>query len=236
LKKTVSTKAIIAFLLIAAASMSAGFVTRVAQAQATLSIYIKPSTITFSPDTANVGTLFNFSIWCNASGNDLGGADVKLEFNDSIINATRWFNPSSDPNYFYSPVVGSPLPAPPNPGYKHNVVSGLGTVEVAVSNPILPPTAPWGHDGLICIFEFNVTAVPPSGAVLTTSLHINNTKATFLLDTTGAGINGTQLDDGTYTFVPEFPIALILPTFAGLTLIAVAIRKKVSMKPKAKGF
>jgi hypothetical protein len=227
---------IIAFLLVVPALSAAAIYnahSASAQAAATDRIYADPSVITLYPNTTSVGTLFNVSIWCNASV-AIGGAEVYMEFNDSIINCTRDIIPLSDPNYFYpNPPNPTVLPAPPNPGYVH-LGLGLGRVQVAVSNPSLPPAPPFGHNGLIVIFEFNVTSAPPPGGNLTCSLHLNSPINTYLLGAAGDVIANVEIDDGTYNFVPEFPTVLVLPLFLGLTVMALAVRKKVSTKPKAK--
>jgi hypothetical protein len=187
---------------------------KVAAAGATM--YVVPASVSYTTSTGSIGTLFNVSVWCTDGGNNLGGADVKMYFNDSFLNVTQWFNPTTDPNYFYSPVAGSPLPAPPDPGYKHYGPpnSGQGSVEVAISNPKLPPAAPWAHTGLICIFEFNITAVPTKNtSPFTCTLDISS--KSFLLDTSGNTLPNVVITDGSYTMTwsaPTSPWLAVSPT------------------------
>jgi len=200
-------------------------------------IYLQPSTINFTTANASVGTLFNVSAWVS-NAPDLGGAEVYMEFNDSIINCTRCIVPDTDPNFFMpEPPAVTVLPAPPDPGYVH-LASGLGSVDVAVSKGGLPPVAPWGHSGLILTYEFNVTAVPPAGENLTCSLHMNSTSNTFLLDSAGNDVPNVEIVDSTYTLasaaVPEFPIGLLLLVFLGLTVTALVVRKKIPTRPNVK--
>jgi hypothetical protein len=152
-----------------------------------------------------VGTLFNISVWVS-NAPDLGGAEVYMEFNDSIINCTRDIVPLSDPNFFYpNPPNPTILPAPPNPGYVH-LGAGLARVQVAISNPSLPPAAPFGGSGLIVIYEFKVTLAPPPGGQLTCSLHINSPMNTFLLDANGNNVPDVVLSDGSYAITgPSLP-------------------------------
>jgi len=227
LKKTILITTIVAFLLVALALLSTN---HFANADSTR-VYLSPSAYTFGGNT-NVGTFFNVTAWVD-NAPDIGGVQVYMEFNDSQINVTRWIEPTFNSSYIFNGTTTSALPTPPDPGYVH-LAAGKARVQVAVSR--FPTQAPWGHSGLICIFEFNITAVPPPGGQLTSTLHINNSAKTYILDPTGATVPGVELDDGSYTIVPEFPIALVLPIFLGLTLIAVAIRKKVLLKPKVKGF
>jgi hypothetical protein len=121
-----------------------------------------------------------------------------MEFNDTIINATRWFAPTWDPNFFM-PTTPAPalLPNPPDPGYQH-ISAGKGRILIAVSKGGLPPTAPWGHDGKIAIIEFKITAVPTNpGEKYSTTLKID-TSDTYLLDNSASEIPGVTKQNGYY--------------------------------------
>ncbi|NIR16435.1 MAG: hypothetical protein GWN86_21930, partial [Desulfobacterales bacterium] len=104
-----------------------------------------------------------------------------------------------------SPIAA--LPSPPNPGYIH-VGPGEGYIKVAVSKGGLPPTAPWGHDGKICILEFEIIATPPEDGSLSSTLNIDNAD-TYLLDPTVSEIPDVTKEDGTYTF--HYVSAPVLP-------------------------
>ena len=185
-------------------------------------IYLDPHDNTF-PETTPVGTKFNVTVWVGDSP-DIGGAQVYLEFNDDIINVTRWFVPSlSDSNFFYYGATKiSTLPDPPDPGYIH-VGVGHGCVKVAVLNGYLPPVAPWGHNGTIAIFEFNITKGPPP--LLSSVLKINTTD-TYLLDPDGSEVLGVAKEDASYTIIPEFLPLVALSLFIALTAAVVLLRKK----------
>jgi len=161
----------------------------------TPTISLTPSSNIYTTDTAYVGYKFNVTVSCSDVPS-LGGANIKLEFNDTIINATRWWAPSWDPSFFM-PLPYKALPTPPySIGYIH-VSPGNGYVKVAVSKAGEPPVAPWGHNGTICIFEFNVTALPPKLGELNCTLKIDSA-ATYLLDPAAAEVPGVVKNNGWY--------------------------------------
>jgi len=190
-------------------------------------IYLDPSDPTF-PMGTTVGTKFNVTVWVENATTDIGGAQIKLEFNDTIIRVTRWWAPYWDANFFM-PLPYKALPAPPNNvGYIH-VGPGNGYVKIAVSKAGEPPEAPWGHNGTIAIFEFNITALPPDGGQLSCLLHIN-TATTYLLDPVADEISGVTKEDGTYTIIPEFQLVILLSVFIASTTAVVLLRKRVIRK------
>jgi hypothetical protein len=192
-----------------------------------------PATIYMTPDNGtSVQGLFNVTIMLSGSTtSSIGGANIYITFDDSIINATRWFVPTDDPTFFM-PTTPTPtlVPTPPNPGYLHDS-PGNGHIQVAVSKGGLPPTAPWGHTGLICIIEFNVTGGSPGQPIL---LHMNDPSNTFLVDDTSAPIPDVVINDGSYPIVPEFQVEYALLALVSLTLIAIAMRKKAFPKTVVK--
>jgi len=185
-------------------------------------IYLDPSNNTFGESTT-VGTKFNVTVWCANVTVDILGAQITLRFNDSIINVTRWWAPTWDSSFFM-PAPITPLPTPPNPGYVH-VGAGQGYVKVAVAKGGLPPTAPWGTNGTIAIFEFNITAVPPEGGQLTSSLSINNID-TYLKDTANVNIPDVVKEDGSYVIIPEYTMIILLSFFAVSTATVVFLKRK----------
>ena len=168
-------------------------------------IYLEPSNNIYTVDTAYLGMRFNVTIWCTGITQDLGGAQITLYFNDSIINVTRWWAPDWDPNFFM-PTPYSALPTPPdNTGYIH-VGPGEAYVKISVMKGGLPPSPPWGHNGTIAIFEFNITAIPTlQGEKYSSSLQINNTD-TYLLDTSASEIPGVTKEDGYYEISKPGPM------------------------------
>ncbi|MBS7281428.1 MAG: hypothetical protein KIH09_16540 [Candidatus Freyarchaeota archaeon] len=173
--------------------------TNICHGQVSRRIYLDPSQNTFYSNETSVGQRFNVTVLTEID-TDVGGAQIRLEFNDSIINVTRWICPHGDPDFFLpEPPPATELPTSPDPGYVH-VGPGVGYVKIAVSKGGLPPGPPWGHSGKIAIFEFIITAAPPEGEELTCSLHINTTD-TYLLDPGGDEISDVVKEDGTYTFI-----------------------------------
>jgi hypothetical protein len=187
-------------------------------------IYLDPSDNTY-PEATLVGTKFNVTVWCADIPDDILGAQITLHFNDTILNVTQWWAPTWDSNFFMpEPPAVAALPTPPDPGYVH-VGAGHGYIKVAVAKGGLPPTAPWGHNGTIAIIEFNITAAPPEGEQLTSSLSINNID-TYLKDTSNVDIPGVAKQDGSYTFIPEYTLIIALSLFITSTAIVVLLRKK----------
>ena len=191
-------------------------------------IYMVPSDNFYNINTTPVGTKFNVTVLCANVTQDIGGAQITLYFDDSIINVTRWFTvPESEGGFMPEPITA--LPAPPNnTGYIH-VGSGEAYVKISVMKGGLPPTAPWGHNGTIAIFEFNITAPPPEGGQLTCPLSINNID-TYLLDPSAEEIPSVIKEDGTYTIIPEFTLITMLVLFTTLTVTVAVLRKKGILK------
>jgi hypothetical protein len=159
-----------------------------------------PSDTTFYSNTTDIGDRFNVTIWCADIPDDILGAQITLHFNDTILNVTQWWAPTWDSDFFMpEPPAVVTIPSPPDPGYIH-VGAGHGYIKVAVAKGGLPPAAPWGHNGTIAIIEFNITAAPPEGEQLTSSLSINNID-TYLKDTSNVDIPGVVKEDGSYTFI-----------------------------------
>jgi len=193
-----------------------------------------PLMIYMTPDNGtSVQGLFNVTIMLSGSTtSNIGGAQVYISFNDSIINATRWFMPISDPTFFMplTPSTATGLPSPPDPGYIH-LSPGNGRVQVSVLKGGMPPAAPWGHTGLICIIEFNVTGNSQDQPIL---LRMNDPSNTFLVDDASAVIPDVVINDGSYPIIPEFQVEYALLALIGLTVIAIAIRKKAFPKAVVK--
>ena len=191
----------------------------------TARIYFEPSAPTF-PEETPVGTKFNVTVWTqNFTSIEIGGSQIYLEFNDDIINVTRWWAPDWDADFFM-PDPHSALPTPPDDaGYMH-LGAGRGRILIAVLKGGLPPVAPWAHDGKICIFEFNITQGPTPG--LSSVLKMNTTD-TYLLDSEAGEIAGVIMENGTYTIIPEFLPVVALAFFIAAAILTVLITRKASM-------
>jgi len=161
-------------------------------------IYLDPSANTFYSNVTDVGDRFNVTVWVENVTN-VGGAQVYMDFDDSIVNVTRWFEPTSDPQYIFYGRSTSALPTPPNDVSYIHIGPGNGSVLISVS--LFPPNPPYfTGTGKICTFELALTAAAPVDGQLTSRLRIDSTN-TFLLD----GDSGLEIpvtkEDGSYTYI-----------------------------------
>jgi hypothetical protein len=164
-------------------------------AYAATTIDLTPSNNIYTTDTASVGTKFNVTVSVSGATVDLGGAQIYMEFNDNIINVTRWwYVPETAGGFMPEPVTT--LPTPPDPGYVH-ISAGRARIQVAVNKGGLPPSAPWGHNGKIAIIELKITAIPPKYGQLNCTLLINHA-STYLLDSSGAEVPNVIKNNGFY--------------------------------------
>lgn len=159
-------------------------------------IYLDPSNSVLYSNTTIVGSRFNVTFWVeNVQG--LASWEVHMEFDDSIINATRWFLPITDPLYIFA-------------GKAANFGSlGLGYMHLAPFKGIIrlsawllptpPAQEPSSGSGKLCVVEFVVTQTPTSGE-LSCQLHMN-TADTYLLDSDGNILPATTAEDGIYRLV-----------------------------------
>jgi hypothetical protein len=130
-------------------------------------VYLDPCNYTFS---APVKTLFNVTIKVD-NMDDMKGWQVGMGFDDSIINITRWYEPTWDPNYVFYEKPTSPSPPPPNVVYSHKAPDeGWAGVYSAVSSP----GGGFTGNGTLCILTFVITAVPPPDQTYSCSLNITN--------------------------------------------------------------
>jgi trehalose utilization protein len=136
-------------------------------------IYLDPSNYTFDAAAVSIGYRFNVTVKVEDVVG-LGAWQVCMYYNDGIINVTRFFEPTWDPEYvFYGKATASPeyLYVHLSPGYGY-VMGGAGLYGQPIS---------FVASGKLCIIEFEITAVPPIGCKLSCTLDINNPH-TFLLD------------------------------------------------------
>jgi len=188
-------------------------------------IYLDQSLNVF-PESTPLGTKFNVTVWVENVAN-LGASQVHLEFDDAVLRVTRWFEPKDDPQYvFYGRnTLGQP-DTENDTGYRH-LPTGMGMAEIGIM--LFPPETPYfSGSGKLCIFEFNITAGPPP-PVLTSILTLHNSTThgyTYLLDGDTELDIPLTLDDGSYTFVPEFVPLLALSLLMTSTTIAVLLKRK----------
>jgi hypothetical protein len=164
---------------------------------ATTRIYLNPKDNVYDATTTSVGTKFNVTVMVE-NAPDMAAWNFFMEFNDSILRVTRWFEPKNDPQYIFAGKTTSPLPYPPDPGYVH-LSPGKGRIQVAVSLfPTPPSQPPSSGTGKLCILEFNITAIPTvPGSKLWSNLRIDNSD-TYLLDPDGFEVEGVVKENGYY--------------------------------------
>ena len=185
------------------------------------------------PAGSPVGTLFNVTVMLNSTEPfNLMMWQVYLYYNESLINITReptylrgWPNDNMggknwDPNYVFYGLSGGAIG---NPTYYGPNVDGmsaimLGDLMMSDQNISTFPRK-------LCTLELNVTMI---NGPLSCGLLINN-ENTFLYDSLGNV--GATITDGTYTYVPEPILAILLAVMAssiGVTAVAkVKARKKL---------
>jgi len=183
----------------------------------------------FDPATnGTLGTLFNVTVRME-DAEDCATFQVRMFYNDSIINVTRWYEPKGDSEYIFNGRTTLPVPPPPAVEYYH---IGLGSASVTVGSAIFefPMTGVTGS-GKLCILEFEIIAVPPEGETYNCTLNIDNVD-TFLLDSVGEEIPDVTEENGYYEIIPEFYSFLMLPIFLVITGIVIVFAKKKFRKFK----
>jgi thermitase len=156
-------------------------------------IYLDPSNYIFNTDTVSVGYKFNVTVKVE-NVQDLFAWQVGMYYDNSIINATRWFEPLWDPEYvFYGKTTLNAY------GFEPGFVLG-GAV-------LIPGQTTFNGSGKLCIIEFEVIAVPPEGEVYSCSLNINNYD-TFLLNSNGLDIPAV-VENGYYELSSRLPYPIV---------------------------
>ncbi|MEM3697561.1 MAG: hypothetical protein QXQ94_08715 [Candidatus Bathyarchaeia archaeon] len=211
----------------------------IAHAQDTTTrIYLEPSENIYHVPPTTVGTLFNITCWVE-DVIDLAAWQVGIIFNDTIINFTRWFEPTWDSQYvFYGNVTMATPSDEPYPGGGYYLTNfwhipqwnpnwpGYGQIKVGTAR--FPPPSPgqgFSGTGKLFIIECNITAVPPEGVTYSDVLRINHTD-TYLLNSEGNEMENVVIEDGYYS-IPEFQVILLLPILTGLASLAFFVKKKL---------
>jgi hypothetical protein len=192
-------------------------------------IYLEPSDYLFDASTVTIGTLFNVTVKVE-NVDDMKTWQVKMAFNDSIINVTRWYEPKLDPTYVFYGKGTLPIPWPPDVKYEH---AGTNEGWVGVGVALFPAPSSGGGftgNGLLCTIQFNVTKLPPAGENYTSAFDIEWPSDTFWIKAgeTAKSSFGTYTG-GNYLIIPEFSLIALSTLMIMLTIIA-AIAKKRYMK------
>jgi|GEM_PF-656781 len=165
-------------------------------------VVINPSTgggsFTYSPANGTVGTRFNATFWVY-NITSLFGFQVNLVVNDTFLNITRAWLPTTDPAYVFYGQMQMPL----GPSFYDIDGDGVNERVLVGATELFGATAFTGN-GLLAIIELEIIYTPSTGTV-SSSLNINNTD-TKLLDNTLSQIS-TIKTDGNYQYTgPAGPI------------------------------
>lgn len=142
----------------------------------------------FSTDTTAVGFKFNATLWASGlAAQPVYGWQVRLNYNATILNATRAFLPlPSDPDYI---LFGQPSLRPPPSRTPGSVLIGDTSLGASVTS---------ATPKKLGTVEFQIMLAPLTGDTLSSSLNINNAD-TYLLDDVLNEIAITKTS-GTYEF------------------------------------
>jgi len=197
-------------------------------------VYVNPSKVSFDLSNGTIGTLFNITVRVS-NMEDMKAWQVKMYFNDTIINATAWWEPTWDTSYVFYGKATYAAPTPPDIG-KTYVQIIPGNASIGFGSVLATAPSPGGGftgNGLLCILTFNITANPPSGQTYSCKVDIvADSKYSYWLK---AGETAKRAfdtyTDGEYEIIPEFHwlVAFLLLVTA---TISVVLAKKTIGKPK----
>jgi hypothetical protein len=156
----------------------------------------------------NVGLTFNVNVTIQDVEN-LSGYEFKLYYPNDVLNGT-----SVTEGPFLKTGGASTFFLKANFTDNYNDTNGI----VNILCLRMPPAGPMNGNGTLVMITFKATS--PSGP---RTLHLADVK---LSDPDSAPIPFTTTD-GQVTVIPEFPVALLLPLLATLTLVALVLRKKI---------
>jgi hypothetical protein len=140
-----------------------------------------PPEYRFFSDFAPVGYRFNVTLKV-ADVADLVAWQTAIYFNGTFLRATRWFEPTWDPQYvFYNKTTV--------------VVSAIEYPYIVTSAALMDQTQGFNGSGTLCVIEFEITAVPQPGETYSSALLMNYPIDTFLLDSTERDIP-TVVEEG----------------------------------------
>jgi thermitase len=141
-------------------------------------IYFDSSSYMFDASTVAVGDRFNVTLLVR-NVEDFAAWQITMCYDDSIINVTRWFEPTWDPQYVFYAETTMALPPPPDVCYTHLPAGNASAQVGALIWPTEQPT--FYGSGKLCILEFEITAIPEAGQQYSCILSIDN-QDTYYLD------------------------------------------------------
>jgi thermitase len=130
-------------------------------------IYLDPSEIVFNSNEVSAGHRFNVTVKV-ADVENLYAWQLKLFYNSTMINATRWFEPTWDPEYVFF-------------GETTITAENSGVDNIMVFSGLIGQVSTFNGSGKLCLIEFEIANLPPPGQKYSCPLSINN-EDTFLMD------------------------------------------------------
>jgi hypothetical protein len=168
----------------------------------------------YPPHVSNVQTPQTFTVKINVSSTvGFVGYQFYLYWNRTYINATGLTDTPPPAMTFFA-----------GAGIEWDYNTTHGRIERTVMNPSLS-TVTGTYQVATITFQVLQNSVPPT----LVSLDLDY-EDTFLSDATGSVIEPYYVYDGNVPVVPEFPVFLVIPLFAVLTLVAVILGKKSFLK------
>jgi len=150
--------------------------------------FAKDGNFVFYTNTTSTGYKFNASIWVYDVGN-LYAYQAKLAFNFTVINATRAWVPTWDPEWVFYGKEAFPVISY-GPDYKY---------EVTIGSTLLGEETPFDGTGVLGVIEFEITQGLAQPGKLLSNLTIDD-EETFLIDIVGDDIPAAKIN-GYYEYV-----------------------------------
>ena len=171
-------------------------------------IYFKPKYYDYTTATMGVDSRFNVTIWAKGPM-DMKAWQLKMYFDDDLINATKWWEPTWLTTYVFYGRATYPAPTPPLIGSTY-VHVGPGNASIGCGSVLAtPPSAGGGFsgDGILAIIEFKILLGPLKLENLTCALHFEPTAlATFYIKAGTTGKVAFDIyTDGEYSLAWVYP-------------------------------
>jgi len=201
-------KRTVAFLLVALMVLAAfpQFLAKPAYSQAENSMWIEPSTLSFTTDKTSVGFKFNVTLWLYVTADNMYTWQFKLYYNTSQLKATRTGYSAGTQSEWATKRTGGAT-APVTPVIEENYVL---FAESIVGDYYVPA----GTKASLAWVEFEIIAAPPMGGKLESVLDINNVD-TYVLNPGLSEITISKIGASySYTWVaPPRPTLIVDPAY-----------------------
>ena len=193
---------------------------RVSESTTTTIVYVHkyPSEVYTVPDVDQTFTI-NISI---QDVTNLYGFEIKMVYNTVELNATKVQVLKSSGDFFApsDPLKIFVVKEEVNDNF--NGTHGYVWVSVTLLSPELPKTG----SGILATITFNSTSLGDSLLSLGVPNPVGTPPAAYTKLSNNIPAAITHISSGcTVTVLPEFPVALIVPLFMAITLVAIALKK-----------